>query len=117
MAYKLIFQERTIFDDEYEELDNFEIIGFLDLHIGEAGDIELFKELDEIVPNSLVITSSDEAVYTLITDVPKKFINNSEPNGNFDEVDEYIDYDKAIDFIKNLKRVPFNEIELWFEDE
>ena len=119
MVYKIIFEERTIFDDEFEKLDNYEVIGFLDIHIDEDGHTELSEELNEIVPNSLVITSSDEAGYALVTDVPKKFIDNSEANGNFDEVDEYSedDYDKAINFIKNLKKIPFNEIELWFEDE
>jgi len=36
--------------------------------------------------------------YILVTDVPENYIENSTPNGNFDEVDEYseADYNKAI---------------------
>tara|TARA_B110000971_G_C19649424_1_gene337118 strand:- start:172 stop:540 length:369 start_codon:yes stop_codon:yes gene_type:complete len=120
MIYKIIFEERTIFNDEYEELDNCEIIGFLDLHIDEDGYTELSEELSDLVPNSLVIQSSaDEAGYTLITNVPENFIESSEPNGNFNAVDEYSedDYDKAISFIKNLKKIPFDEIELWDDNE
>ena len=55
----------------------------------------------------------------MITNVPENFIESSEPNGNFNAVDEYSedDYDKAISFIKNLKKIPFDEIELWDDNE
>ena len=47
MVYKIIFEERTIFDDEFEELDNYEVIGFLDIHIDEDGHTELSEELNK----------------------------------------------------------------------
>ena len=115
-TYKIIFEERTIYNDEYEELNNYEVIGFLDLHEEEEEDgfTQLSKELSDIVPNSLVVqTSSNDEGYMLVTNVPEHYIDNSTPNGNFDEVDEYSEAEQAISFIRNLKKVPFGEIELW----
>ena len=114
-TYKIIFEERTIYNDEYEELYNYEVIGFLDLHVeGEDGFTQLIKELSDIVPNSLVVqTSSNDEGYMLVTNVPEHYIDNSTANGNFDEVNEYSEAEQAISFIRNLKKVAFGEIELW----
>ena len=118
MVYKIIFEERKIFNDDYDELDLAEVVGFLDIHSDEDGDTELNIELNEIISNAFVVDKFAEG-YVLVTDVPKHFIDNSEPNGNFNEVEEFNeeDYDKAIDFIKNLKKITFEEIELWYENE
>ena len=118
ITYKLIFEERTIYNNEYEELFNYEVIGFLDLHIEEDGFTQLSEELSDIVPNSLVIqSSSSQEGYALVTNVPEHYIDNSSANGNFDLVDEYdeADYEEAIKYIRNLKKIPFGEIELWEE--
>jgi len=112
--YKLIFEERTIYNSEHEELDNCEVIGFLDLHVEEDGFTQLCKELSDIVPNSLVVqTSSNDEGYMLVTNVPEHYIDNSTANGNFEEVNEYSEAEQAISFIRNLKKVAFGEIELW----
>jgi hypothetical protein len=49
----------------------------------------------------------------LVTNVPEHYIDNSTANANFDEVDEYSEAEQAINFIRNLKKVAFGEIELW----
>ena len=81
-TYKIIFEERTIYNDEYEELDNYEVIGFLDLHVeGEDGFTQLIKELSDIVPNSLVVqTSSNDEGYMLVTNVPEHYLDKSTPS-------------------------------------
>ena len=116
MVYRIIFEEREITLDHNLEESCLQGFGFLDIHsvdnyeIGDTmeGQVMLHTELNDIIPKSLAYYSRED--YVLATDVPDHLINNSEANGNFDIVEEYEKYDEAVNYIKNLTKITFNEI-------
>ena len=116
MVYRTIFEEREITLDHNLEESCLQGFGFLDIHsvddyeIGDTmeGQVMLHTELNDIIPKSLAYYSRED--YVLATDVPDHLINNSEANGNFDVVEEYEKYDEAVNYIKNLTKITFNEI-------
>ena len=109
--YRVIYEERKIMNEEGDEVMNFEVVGFLDVH----NENEMIIELGEIYPGTFVLDGRDG--YKLITDVPQHFIYYSEPMGNFDIVETFQDYDKAVEYIKNLEKVPFEKGKFWDDGE
>ena len=116
MVYRIIFEEREITLDQNSEESCLQCFGFLDIHsvddyeIGDTmeGQVMLHTELNDIIPKSLAYYSRED--YVLATDIPNHLIKNSEAIGNFDIVEEYEKYEEAVNFIKNLTKIPFNEI-------
>ena len=116
MVYRIIFEEREITLDQNSEESCLQCFGFLDIHsvddyeIGDImeGQVMLHTELNDIIPKSLAYYSRED--YVLATDIPDHLIKNSEAIGNFDIVEEYEKYEEAVNFIKNLTKIPFNEI-------
>jgi len=128
IKYEIIFEERTIFDENYDELWLPNSVGFLDIHHYEYDDDEssvydnhMHKGFDEIFPDSLVIYLGYEKGYKIITEVPTEFMESAEPS-DFDQIESFEekDYDKALNYIKNLEKISFSEAKnqgLWAEDD
>ena len=103
-------------------------MGYLDIHHYEYDDDEssvydnhIHKGFDEIFPDSLVIYLGYKKGYKIITEVPTAFIESAEAS-DFDQVESFEekDYDKALNYIKNLEKISFSEAKnqgLWAEDE
>ena len=126
IKYNIIFEERSIFDEEHNELDLPYSAGFLDIHYYEYDDDEesvyhneIVKGFDDIFENALVLLTSKR--YVIVTGVPEVFVDHSEAL-DFDEIRSFEekDYDKALDFIKSLNKISFSEAKeqgLWADDE
>ena len=110
--YRVIYEERKIMNEDGDELMNLEVVGFLDIH----NEHEMITEGEEIFPGTLVLDGYEDG-YKLITDVPQHFIDDSEGMGNFDLVETFDDYDKAVEYIKNLEKVKYEKGKFWDDGE
>ena len=139
IKYEIIFEERSVFDEEHNELYLPYSAGFLDIHYYEYDDDEesvydqyIEKGFDNIFENALVLSLGNKYLteaeqklyyqspepdlkilgkrYVIVTGVPEVFVDHSETL-DFDEIRSFEekDYDKALDFIKSLNTISFLE--------
>lgn len=139
IKYEIIFEMRSIFDEEHNELDLPYEAGFLDIHYYEYDDDEesvydqyIEKGFDNIFENALVLSLGNKYLteaeqklyyqspepdlkilgkkYVIVTGLPEVFVDHSETL-DFDEIRSFEekDYDKALDFIKSLNKISFSE--------
>ena len=114
--YKIIFGLINLYNQDYEEINFSNRIGLLDIHIYEVSEDERYvvnnqleTDISDIFPNSIAIENGNS--WEIINDIPKVYYDTIDFTGehNHAESFEEEEYNMALNFIKNLKIIPFKK--------
>jgi len=114
--YKIIFGLINLYNQDYEEINFSNRIGLLDIHIYEVSEDERYvvnnqleTDISDIFPNSIAIENGDS--WEIITDIPKVYYDTIDFTGEHNHIESFEEdeYNMALNFIKNLKIIPFKK--------
>ena len=114
--YKIIFGLINLYNQDYEEINFSNRIGLLDIHIYEVSEDERYvvnnqleTDISDIFPNSIAIENGNS--WEIINDIPKVYYDTIDFTGEHNHIESFEEdeYNMALNFIKNLKIIPFKK--------
>ena len=112
--YVIVWEPRELYKKDGEPGDLYYVndsVGYLHIY----SNNEPYAWFEELFPNSFAV--STDTGYELITDVPEEYTEYCESMGIQHGEQTFDDYDKAVEYIKNLEKVKYEKGKFWDDDE